>query len=189
MSTIPDEDEEELVHQSSPMPPTSWRQPFTRHNSSEASSINHDTERSPTTSAETSRQHSICEVTDNSARQPMKHEPPHDKIDLSHLPHDLRFYLSFYLREITYHHYSLKHDSCNFLACLVQVALSNEALLNAIVGFAAYQHSLQAPRAKIQDFLMYYNKSVSLLLRSLRKDQSRTLGNLLTMLQLACIEV
>lgn len=189
LSTIPDEDEDETSHISSPVPRPLWQHSYTRHNSSDSSMFLHESEQSPTPSTESSVQNSASELGFMGHIDGVVSQNLSNQLDFSHLPHDLRFYLSFFLQEITYHHYSLKHDSSNFLASIVHVALTDESLLNAIVGFAAYQHSLRASTAKIQDFLMYYNKSVSLLLRTLRKNQPRTLGTLLTMLQLACIEV
>lgn len=73
----------------------------------------------------------------------------------------------------------------------LDVALSpgNEALLNALVGFSAYHYTLQNPQGKIQDFLQYYNKAVTLLLTALKKGEKASLGTLLCILQLAAIEV
>lgn len=71
----------------------------------------------------------------------------------------------------------------------MDAALRNDALLHAVVGFSAFQRTLHNPTGKIQDFLQYYNKSVSLLLSSLRKGEKRDIGTLLAILQLATIEV
>lgn len=72
---------------------------------------------------------------------------------------------------------------------LLDIALQNEPLLYAIVGFAAFQRTLHNPNGKIQDFLQYYNKSVSLLLRALKRGDRHSHGTILAMLQLATIEV
>lgn len=110
--------------------------------------------------------------------------------DWSHLPHDLQFYLNYFCENITYLHYSLKHDPGDFLRTdFLDAALRNEALLHAVVGFAAFQHTLHNEQGKIQDFLQYYNKAVSLLLRSLTRGEKHNIGTLLTILQLATIEV
>lgn len=110
--------------------------------------------------------------------------------DWAHLPDDLQYYLFWFCENITCQHYSLKHDAANFLKTLfLDEALNNDALLNAMVGFTAFQHSLQNPNSKML-FLQYYNKAVSLLLRSLKQGNHRhSIGTLLTILQLATIEV
>ena len=91
---------------------------------------------------------------------------------------------------VTYLHYSLKHDSGNFLKTLfIDAVLRNEALLYAVVGFSAFQRTLHNPGGKIQDFLQYYNKAVSLLLKSLKKGEQHSSGTILAILQLATIEV
>lgn len=110
--------------------------------------------------------------------------------DWSHLPQDLQFYLTYFCDNLTYNHYALKHDSGDFLRTyFLDAALRNDALLFAVVGFSAFQYTLTNPRGLIQDFLQYYNKAVSLLLRLLKKGERHNLGILLTMLQLATIEV
>lgn len=110
--------------------------------------------------------------------------------DWSHLPPDLQFYLSYFCENVTYNHYAMKHDSEDFLRTdFLDAALRNEALLYAVVGFSSFQHTLTNPRGKMQDFLQYYNKAVSLLLRLLTRGERHNIGILLTMLQLATIEV
>jgi hypothetical protein len=71
----------------------------------------------------------------------------------------------------------------------LDAALRNEALLNAVVGFSAFQRTLHNPDGKINDFLQYYNKAVSLLLLSLKKGERHSNAMILTILQLATIEV
>jgi len=112
------------------------------------------------------------------------------KSDWSHLPPDLQFYLTYFYENLTYLHYSLKFDSTNFLKTrFIGAALRNEALLYAVVGFSAFQRTLHNPEGKIQDFLQYYNKSVSNLLKSLKKGERHDNGTILAILQLATIEV
>ncbi|KAG9248475.1 hypothetical protein BJ878DRAFT_26861 [Calycina marina] len=109
--------------------------------------------------------------------------------DWSHLPQDLQFYLSYFYDHITFLHYSLKYDSGNFLKTkYIETALHNDALLYALVGFSAFQHTLHNLQGKIQDFLKYYNKAVTLLLNSLKRGDRRTDGTILAILQLATIE-
>jgi Fungal specific transcription factor domain len=110
--------------------------------------------------------------------------------DWSHLPPDLQFYLAYFYQNLTHLHYSLKFDSGNFLRThFLDAALRNEALLHAVVGFSAYQRTLQNPEGQIHDFLQYYNKAVSLLLISLRKGERHNNAMILAILQLATIEV
>ena len=112
------------------------------------------------------------------------------KSDWSYLPPDLQIYLTYFYENITHLHYSLKADPGDFLKTLfIDAALRNDALLHAVVGFAAFQRTLHSHDGKIQDFLQYYNKAVSLLLSSLQRGDKHSTGTLLTILQLATIEV
>lgn len=108
----------------------------------------------------------------------------------SHLPKDLQFYLEYHKTQLTYHHYFFKHDANHFLHhILIESALIYDPLLYAVAGFAAFQSTVKRPNGKIQDFLGYYNKSVSLLRKSLRDNQKHTDATMLTILQLATFEV
>lgn len=112
------------------------------------------------------------------------------RADWSHLPPDFRFYLNYYCENITHYHYCMVQDSDDFFRTILpSLALRNEALLYAVVGFAAYHHTLQNPNGKIHEFLQYYNRSVTLLLGFLTRKEKHNLGTLLTILQLATIEV
>ncbi|EDN93882.1 hypothetical protein SS1G_09749 [Sclerotinia sclerotiorum 1980 UF-70] len=107
----------------------------------------------------------------------------------SHLPADLQFYLTYYCQNITFMHYSLRSNHEGFIhTLLLDVALRSEPLLYAVVGFSAFQYAVEKREGKIQDFLQYYNKAVSLLLKSLRKGIRHTTATLLAILQLATIE-
>lgn len=108
----------------------------------------------------------------------------------SHLSPDLQFYLAYHRTELTYHHWFFKHDANHFLHhILIDQALSYDPLLYAVAGFAAYQWTVKQPNGKMQDFLRHYDKSVSLLLRSLQDNQKHTDATMLTILQLATFEV
>lgn len=110
--------------------------------------------------------------------------------DWSALPQDLQFYLNYFCENITHYHYSMVTDTGSFFRwSLPSIALRHEALLYAVVGFAAYHHTLRNPNGQIRDFLQYYNKSVTLLLGFLKKKEKHNIGTLLTILQLATIEV
>ncbi|MBE3047263.1 hypothetical protein IMZ48_33025, partial [Candidatus Bathyarchaeota archaeon] len=88
------------------------------------------------------------------------------------------------------YHYCFSVDADRFFsAILPNIAVRYEPLLNAVVGFAAYHETLQNPDGKVEDFLKYYNKSVVLLLNSIQRKEPQTIATLLTVLQLAAIEV
>lgn len=110
--------------------------------------------------------------------------------DWSHLPADLRQHLEYFCENVTHYHYCMLTDAHEFFRVILpNFALQNEALLHAIAGFAAYQRTLQDPNGKIEEFLKYYNKSVILLLSSLKRKEKHNVAMLLTVLQLATIEV
>lgn len=105
------------------------------------------------------------------------------------LPKDIRMYIKYHRENITCHHYALKYDETNFLkTTFIEIALSYEPLLYAITAFSAYFHTLSRPDGKIQTFISYYNKSVSLLRESLSKSSRHSTATLLTILQLATFE-
>lgn len=107
----------------------------------------------------------------------------------SHLASDLQYHLEYH-QQLSYHHYFFRHESGNFIHnILIEHAISYEPLLYAIVGFAAFQETLQNCKGKIQDFLGYYNSSVTLLRKSLSDGHEHTHATLLTILQLATFEV
>lgn len=82
------------------------------------------------------------------------------------------------------------NDSDNFFrSILLGISVQNEALLYAVVGFAAYHYMLKDANGRIKDFLHYYNRSVSLLLAFLKSKERHNVATLLTILQLATIEV
>lgn len=115
---------------------------------------------------------------------------PDEQASWSKLPPDFRHYLNFYLENITNYHYCLVNDGDDFFKTILpQIAMRSEPLLNALVGFSAYHVTLQNPKGKLQDFLQYYTKSVTLLLSSLKRNDTHNISTLLTILQLATIEV
>ena len=159
-------------------------------NSSETPSLVQD-KASPTPSSEDSTGYATYQTSAGSRRLPRQSSfYTYDNADRAHLPQDVQFYLKYFQENITHLHYSLKYDADDFMrTSYLDIALHNEALLYAIVGFSAFQRTLQNPHGKIQDFLQYYNKSVSLLLRSLKSGEQHGHGTILAMLQLATIEV
>lgn len=112
------------------------------------------------------------------------------RADWSHLPPDMQYYLNSFYENITHYHYCFTTDADGFFTViLLNIAIRYEPLLNALVGFAAYHETLQKPDGKVEDFLKYYNKSVVLLLNALQRKETQTIATLLTILQLATIEV
>jgi hypothetical protein len=111
-------------------------------------------------------------------------------IEFTRLPPDFQNYLRFFKKNMTNYHYGLAVDEDDFFNSeLPIVAITFEPLLNALVGFAAYHVTLQNPNGQLQDFLQYYNRSVVQLLRLLKREQTHNIHVLLTILQLATIEV
>jgi hypothetical protein len=108
----------------------------------------------------------------------------------SNLPPDVQFYLDYFKNHMSHHHYSLKRDTNNFLrGDFLAQAMKYEPLLYAVVGYAAYFHTLSQPDGRISTFLQYYNESVTRLRISITKNKKQGLATFLTILQLAAIEV
>ncbi|KAL2261964.1 hypothetical protein VTK26DRAFT_2886 [Humicola hyalothermophila] len=109
--------------------------------------------------------------------------------DWTFLPHELQFYLGYFYENITHYHYGMVNDADDFFRTIITgLAIRNDALLYAVVGFAAYHHALGNPNGRIHEFLQYYSRSVTLLLECLKKKEKYSVGTLLTILQLATIE-
>lgn len=108
----------------------------------------------------------------------------------THLPQDLQFFLDYHRTHLTSHHYFFRHEANHFLhSILIEHALRYDPLLYAVVGFAAFHFTVRRSNGKIQDFLGYYNKSVSLLRKSLIDNEKHTNATMMTILQLATFEV
>lgn len=106
------------------------------------------------------------------------------------LPKEVKFYLKFHRDHMSYHHFAFKYDGVDFLkTTYLEIALNDEALLYAVVSFAAYHYTVRQENGKMSHFLKYYNTSLKLLRESLAKSKRHTLSRLLTILQLATIEV
>ncbi|KAF2113404.1 hypothetical protein BDV96DRAFT_496675, partial [Lophiotrema nucula] len=102
---------------------------------------------------------------------------------------DVKFYLNYFRHNISHHHYSLKRDGDNFLKTdFLEMAIKHEPLRYAVVGYAAYFHTLSQPEGRMSTFLRYYNESVSKLRESIEKSKKQSLATFLTILQLASIE-
>ena len=111
-------------------------------------------------------------------------------IDWSHLPQDYQYHLEYFTANVTNFHYSIANDGDQFFGhILPALALRHEPLLNALVGFSAYHATLQNSDGKLEDFLKYYNKSVTLLIGTLQRSEASNIYTLVTILQLMTIEV
>lgn len=106
------------------------------------------------------------------------------------LSEDVKFYLNYHRVGLSYCHYAFKHDCRDFLkTSYLETALTFEPLLYAIVAFSAYHYALRQPDGSVKRFLSYYDRSVSLFRQSLSKGDRHPVATILTMLQLATIEV
>ncbi|KAK2765135.1 hypothetical protein FQN54_008834 [Arachnomyces sp. PD_36] len=105
------------------------------------------------------------------------------------LSEDVRFFLAYHHNHVTYNHYFLKPVSEHFVQkSLLEYAMQYEPLLYALIGFSAYHYTIRQPSGKLHTFLRYYNKSVSLLRKSLQAGDKHSRGMLMTILQLATFE-
>lgn len=108
----------------------------------------------------------------------------------AHLPLEFQLCLDYFHENITHYHYGVHKDFTDFFhTTFLNLALRNEPLLHAVVGFAAYQKTMKDTNGKIQDFLKFYTHAVTLLLELLKREERHDLGTLLTILQLATVEV
>ncbi len=198
LDTIPDEDEQEQtsapqhVFRSAPTPRRSsttsslQRIVTATRLGSETPSIEGNKSSSPSTSTGTA-----------SSLTPATYQFPEASLqaggygaEWSHLPQELRYFLGYFAENITHYHYGVVNDSHDFFRTILpSMAARNEALLYSVVGFAAYHHTLRNPQGKMEQFLKYYNKAVRLLLGFLKRKERHNLATLLTILQLATIEV
>ena len=100
-------------------------------------------------------------------------------------------YLQFQRDHMTYYHYFYKIDPANFIHTdFIDMALSFEPLLYAVVAFAAYHHTLRYhPDGDLSVFLSYYSKSLTSLRRHLARNPNKySQATILTVLQLATFE-
>lgn len=109
----------------------------------------------------------------------------------STLPKDVKYHLKYHKENLSKHHYGFKYDSGDFLkTTFLEIAMNDQsqALLYAIVAFSCYHRTVAQEDPRISTFLSYYNKSIILLQQSL-KSKKPGVTTLLTILQLATIEV
>lgn len=106
------------------------------------------------------------------------------------LPDDIQFFMNYARENITFWHWNYTVDGSDFLhSSVLETALDYEPLLYAVICFSAFHHTLQQPNGKIQDFLKYHTMSVIALRKSLKAREPPTHATVLTILQLATIEV
>jgi hypothetical protein len=195
LESIPDEDEPQEQSPRATPPHTSLRRgsigsalnfarTSTRH-SSETPSLEGNKSSSPSVSTGTSAGMATPFYSTDLSTRP-------GPMEWAHLPSDLRFYLDYFHENLTHYSYCMVldiDDLCRTFLPSTAIRIGNEALLYAVVGFSAYHYTMQNPNGQIQDFLQYYNKSVTLLLSSFKKREKQNIATLLTILQLATIEV
>lgn len=103
---------------------------------------------------------------------------------------DYQRHLHWFNENMTHYHYGLPLDTDDFFKTILpQAARHSEPLLNALTAFAAYHQAIQNPDGKLSDFLGYYNRSIKLLLEALQTKQKHNVSTLMTILQIAQIEV
>ncbi|KAI1658508.1 hypothetical protein F4813DRAFT_388779 [Daldinia decipiens] len=190
-------DEEEPTEALSP---TSYLAGLRRTSTTSTSNVYRTTTRqsSETPSLEGNKSASPAISTATSASIPISFQIPDSSLqsaiprpDWSHLPTDLQSHLTYFCENISHYSYGLVNDTDDFFRSILPslaVQAGNEALLNAVVGFSVYHRTIRNPNGKIQDFLRYYNKSVTLLLSYLKRREKQGVATLLTILQLATIE-
>ena len=109
------------------------------------------------------------------------------------LPKDVRKFLLYHKEHLSYHHYAFKYDGGDFLkTTFLEIALNDQShsLLFAIVAFSCYHYVMKQEdeTTSLETFLKYYNQSIMLLQASLKRKKPN-ITTLLTILQLATIEV
>ena len=108
------------------------------------------------------------------------------------LPKDVKAYLKYHRDNLSHHHYAFKYDGGDFLkSTFLEIAMNDDsqALLFAVVAFSAYHYAVARGDGQISAFLLYYNKSITMLHQSLLDKKRHSVTTLLTILQLATIEV
>lgn len=109
---------------------------------------------------------------------------------IRNLPETEKFYVHYYRTGVSHHHYGLQVDRGSLLrAAMLNHAMSDDALYNAVIAFAAYLFTVSKDDGEMQDFLPYYSKALTGLRNTLQQKKAPTLTSLMTMLQLALLEV
>jgi len=109
---------------------------------------------------------------------------------MADLPEDLKSLLQYARENISHWHYSMIVDKANFVEqSIFQNALIYEPLLYALCCFAAYHKAIRDPNGEVKDFLKYHSKSIRSLQDSIQNLKKHNYLTLITILQLATIEV
>lgn len=109
----------------------------------------------------------------------------------SDLKPEMEMYLRYQHEYMTYYHYLFRVDPEDFVhEELIELAMTFEPLLYAVVAFAAYHHTVRLPdsQASFSSFWKYYCKSIVKLRKYLESTEERSDAVLLTVLQLATFE-
>lgn len=114
----------------------------------------------------------------------------HPKFGPHNLPQNVQFYLDYHHQLVPHHQAFRKHGDDDLSnSTFFSLPLNFKPLLYAIVAFAAYRNSISHPESDIGDFLEFYDTSITALRQSLNETEQDLVPKLLTMLQLATIEV
>jgi len=106
------------------------------------------------------------------------------------LDRDIQWYLNYHRSHITHHHYHLAHGSSDFVTYyIVEQCLTSDSLLYAVLSFTAYHHAVASPDGKSIDFLRYYGQALNYLGKVIANRKKMRTQTLLTILQLASLEV
>jgi hypothetical protein len=109
---------------------------------------------------------------------------------MSNQPEEVQFYINYAKETLTPYHWNYAPDGSDFLKnALFDIARHYPPLLYALTCFAAYHYSLNRPDGRIEGLLKWHSQSVQALSKSLMNDPKHTVATLLTILQLATIEV
>ncbi|EEA20979.1 hypothetical protein EYB25_008455 [Talaromyces marneffei] len=161
-------------------------------NSSETSSASKSKSLSPASDWVSSSQSSTSSATYQQQRGRFVQRPARNLPDIfkiKRLKEHVKFFLNYHQERINHHHYFMNLASDLFFrGTLIDMALEYEPLLYAVVGFAAYHHTLEQPRGKLNNFLKYYNQSIQLLRKSLASGEKHNEATLATILQLSTFE-
>jgi hypothetical protein len=106
---------------------------------------------------------------------------------------ELQSLLHFAKQFLTSYHYNLPIDGIDGTKFVQTVILENalrfEPLMYAVACFAAFHRAFRRPDGDVKDFLGWHTKSIKALHDSLKRGQRHTYLTILTILQLATIEV
>ena len=109
---------------------------------------------------------------------------------LSNLSPNQRIYLDFLRRSVGRDRYFLNFDAAELiLSTLDSATLFYGPLLHAAVGFAAYLHAVDHANGDLSEVMEHYAQSVCLLRETLGSGPLREDAAILTILQLAILDV